>query len=595
MMQPQYVDQYGRPVQVAPGAQVVVMGAPQAQPSMGMGMQMGQPQMGQPQMGMEMQMGQQQPQMQMGMNMQMGQPQPQYAPQYVQPAQPQYVQPQPQPMMVASPTMNYSNSPGYSAMPPTPAPVPAPAPTSPKTTDKPSGGCCGGGKDEPPKPKTFDTVEKVKLLFGVIMAIISMILGITAYAGWSEKTQDFNGIIANWKTTPILDVTFATTCPAGFSQDFGAQTYSTYTSYTVGCSGDNNSSCSTLTAQFVGWRDVDLRVCTRRGGDNALNRVRYDANNPCPAGYVACGPDSCFLSTDGCPVSAWVQQNIGTAPPAGNVTLPAANREEPWGTQKQLFVQMGTPSDLPIVEMQIRQGLPCIGQGPTDTMSSMSVCSDVDTSAANSFNGKSVTTTSSKQDPRYIALDIVSSSQFLGWQSAAIQIEGDGFPDNGLNWQLSYRREIQWSAACPRTRQDVNSIQDKVNSISTAQLVLMIVAILTAIFNLGSACCIYQAWTKETAAKAQALILRQDKCNICADLIGIIPNIVAIVLAYATKSFFQSMQSANCSDSTTSATFSYLATEITGIAGLNVAKFVLMTLFLFYRIYDTKKKMSGAT
>jgi len=255
----------------------------------------------------------------------------------------------------------------------------------------------------------------------------------------------------------------------------------------------------------------------------------------------------------------------------------------------QLFIQNDTNSDLPIVEMQIRQGLPCIGQAPQTTYPSTEVCSD--TSIAGASASVQMTQDTASQDPRYTSLDSIASATFLSWNPSAPT--GDGFVDNGLPWTLSFRHEISWTPDCPQTRQSVVNLTSKVNSISTTQLVLMIVAICVSIFNLLSACCIYQAWQKGFAA-AEPLILRQDKCNICADLIGIIPNIVAIAISFSVKSFFLSMQSANCSDATTTQTFTYIAGQIVSIAGLNVAKFVIMTLFLIYRIHDLRKSMAAA-
>ncbi len=435
------------------------------------------------------------------------------------------------------------------------------------------------------------------MLYGtLVLALVGLALGIAGYASWQEKTQDFNGIISNWQATPIIDARFATgSCPAGYTQESALSSVSfSKTTTSTSSDGSSTSTTSTVSVDFPYYRGDLQMLCVKRQGSNALDRVRKAAADACPTGMHACGTTDCYytatIGAGVCPTTTWAtvsgySQNTTTDPSTGVTTT-----STPMDSINDLSLQMlsNQANGRAVVELQVRQGRPCVGQNPGEAVAPGKVCKD---SIAIPSTGlpAGTSTDTVREDDRYQLLDAqstggITDGTYLGWQGSTLT---EQVPYTNLPWYFSYRNEISWSVDCPQPRSAVVNVQSRVNAISGAQLALFIFSLITGLFNVYSFFVVYRIWTVDKdsiAADKRQLV--QDKCNAVADGAMLIPNIVAIALAYQSKSFFASMETANCSDGTTTSTFTYLAKEITSIAGINVAKFVLCTLFLGYKVFS---------
>lgn len=52
----------------------------------------------------------------------------------------------------------------------------------------------------------LDTKGQLKLLSGIVVGLISLILGIIGFVVWKNLVTDFSGIVDNWRIDPVYVV-----------------------------------------------------------------------------------------------------------------------------------------------------------------------------------------------------------------------------------------------------------------------------------------------------------------------------------------------------------------------------------------------------
>ena len=291
-------------------------------------------------------------------------------------------------------------------------------------------------------------------LFGVFMAIFSIITAVVAFNKIKASSTDVAGIVANWQMTPISDVLWVNSnqaCPTGYA----ATTPMTFPQTTLGCACNGN-------AQFK-WADGSLKpasssatafclknqtnnnlytcselpslqkviltswtgqiMCVKRGGTSAMNSPAPDASDKCPTGTQNCGTGSLSLcqpsSMTTCPINWMSDTNaLGTyaltanSPQlsninsvgysySGQVTNPAdsgTHYYEAGPMTKISAANNWTP--LPIVELGSALGTPCYGEADALTGSQAQLQTPLNT--GNKVNIPTTPACSQKQDPRFM-------------------------------------------------------------------------------------------------------------------------------------------------------------------------------------------------
>jgi len=278
------------------------------------------------------------------------------------------------------------------------------------------------------------------------------------------------------------------------------------------------------------------------------------------------------VSTELCPISDWkVELN--------NATLTSGWESTPIGRSAyRLSFARGT--DLPQVDVQIAQGLPCQTEDPGTTLEYRKVCSD--TEAVKRAGSQSALSSNLKSDKRYVMFDTMTQAEIFSVNPTPNYATARS---NGYDYWFSSRREIKWSDNCPQTRTSVNNTKSRIKIISMAQLAMLIITLVVGCFDIYAAYQIYKELTDDIASNDEDTKRRQTKFDIGCGFINCVPNLVAIVIAFMSKNFYASLMSANCSDELTNSTFNYLADTISTLGSINIAKFCATFLYLCYSFY----------
>jgi hypothetical protein len=240
------------------------------------------------------------------------------------------------------------------------------------------------------------------------------------------------------------------------------------------------------------------------------------------------------------------------------------------------------------VDVQIAQGLPCQTNDPGSVLPIGQLCKS--SSAQKSGSGPPPSTSGHIEDNRYTVFDTLSD--------AAIRSYNPG-PNytfqrlNGYDFSFTSRREIKWADDCPQTRNAVNDTKARINIISLAQLAMLIITLVVGAYDIYYAYHVYKDLTDNDPSNDDSSKRRQTKFDIACGFINCVPNLVAIVIAYMSKNFYASLNSANCSDALTNDTFNYLAETITKLSSINIAKLAATFLYLCYSFYKYWSKYGG--
>lgn len=457
-----------------------------------------------------------------------------------------------------------------------PAPAPAPAPVaSPSTDSQPAVGMSVAAADPPaqekkPYQKPWDDMKKrVGFYVEIALGIVVLILAIVGYAAWSEKIDDFNSVVRTWNMYPPTTFTVGTGSCAADQYTIGLQVK--YND-TIGTGpGGSSGVIGEKTPLLNKWRGSNV-ICMNRDSrlGYATERLRKNPDGTCPGGYTGCPnddvcyPSSAVATAANCPISGF--------------TISGTSATESVSLGSGLFL---TPSrgGRPIANAAFYQGLPCIGTDPDTSVISLDKVPCADTAAANKQSRDS--------DTRYLVTDSgISPSTFLsenGLSSYTSQAELT------INWQLNYRPEILWTATCPRSRSDVSDMKSRVNTIGRAQLAMMIITIIVTIYNFYALATIYKQMRDDNPDNDDLMIYAKDRFNIFADVVILIPTLIATIIAYTSRRFFSDLVDQSCSDDITNRTFKFVADEAIKIGGINIAKLILTVLKTIKNSYDTYK------
>jgi len=328
-------------------------------------------------------------------------------------------------------------------------------------------------------------------------------------------------------------------------------------------------------------------------GSDVLDRPTADPVTGCPSGYRLCGVSDCVSNSygGGCLLSSLkVESPLNPVPAnASTLSIDSTNRlTYLFGTDRS------TPTSAdPVIDIQISLGLPCIGNSPGAAAGINTLC----TSSTDTHTGTgthAIETSSKAEDQRYILFDSNDENTVVNENADAGTLTDIDPLLSGYDWSFSYRRQVTWNVTCPITRQDIVNKVPKVKAISVAQLILMLFTLASSIYNYYATCKIYKEAQDDDPNNDDRTNMSKKKVNIIIDILVIIPTLVAIVIAYQNRNFFQEMNNYACSDGTTNYTFQFLAGKIEAIAGLNIAKFILSFLYLVYRVYHLIKDKQAA-
>ncbi len=154
--------------------------------------------------------------------------------------------------------------------------------------------------------------------------------------------------------------------------------------------------------------------------------------------------------------------------------------------------------------------------------------------------------------------------------------------------------EIYWSPSCEISRPQIFQRENAVLSVRALQLTIMVINIMTGVFGMivqlmlvynkldGNVPCIPGKGEFE-----RKLILVMKTCvDGCCKLCKVVPEIFLIILVASVRVWFQRIDRADCSDSTTDATFSFIGVAVSSAYEANIRAVVIDLLLFLYAVYS---------
>lgn len=462
------------------------------------------------------------------------------------------------------------------------APTPAPAPAE---------------KEETPK---WDCMQKLKLGSALVAGFLSFILALVAYLAWAGSVGDFNGVVDNWVASPVTDLVWtadANNCPALHSSilarvQYNIQNCTTSTTSSSDPTGVSSTASSTsCQSKTENWDLKFIRsayyLCIRHEGPNAVTRLRTDPTDPdCPTDMQYCGGDVCWPVGISCPLSEARSSSAGMSGTPIAFNHPTQSGYSIYAHRNSTYLAP-LPSGGIVDIVLARGGSPCMGLRNPPLYSTSSInCGGI----------------ANTRDPlRYqVAVTGVAQPALFTENRAPAEMLNTWNDYDGTastQWNLWVRREIYWSPSCPQSRESVIDMQNRINSIDASQLAVLIISIFGLMYDCYATWRIYKELTNNDPSDDMHTIKLQIRINIVTDACVLIPTLVAVGIAYTSRSFFDSMKDSVCSDDATNGTFQFLGTEVSKIGGIGVAKAVLCALYLAYRLFTVcrqKNKVAPA-
>jgi len=439
-----------------------------------------------------------------------------------------------------------------------------------------------------------------------------MILSITAYSKWKANADDYNQVLDNWKTSPVINISLVATtdsCPTDWEQiHFGDFTYQR-----AACERGNQTLeyfCDTTypytgtdlfetigTFKLSNWENS--KMCVLRSGVNAIDRP-IEAES----GFKSCGTNPqtgeyFFNDNLPCPLVY-----IGTQVPSSGTYETIS-----FGNGINLHLQRDAAYGRPYLQWATGEGRPCkknwresfngvrtTGNQKGANMTGQSV--DVYRYyAANALNRNPFQTIHpsigdcANSDYRFVEID----SQYEQGLYDTNQLSNSGpIPgyayvyandSSSTNWTQWNRPEILWKEDCEYTRSDVDNVNAVIKVVTATTLAVMVISIFAAIFD-----CVLEGWAfknlhDDDDTNDEVAGTWQKLGNCCCTIGLMVTTIVTFIFISKAKNFFRAMKDAECSDFQTNDSIGYLAETAIGLFNIWIGKIVLDSIKLCYYFY----------
>lgn len=397
----------------------------------------------------------------------------------------------------------------------------------------------------------------------------------------------------NWRLTPLTNISAASDC-AVLGADYFALTIPSYPGVdrycdcgtlelsTRGVCNSTQIGCTNVSQslpQVLKWRNVTL--CGRRiGGDksagsnglplNALNRPRVVGAASCPSGFRKCGvyggpaddtkEFTCSLANDSCPItSVRVVSNAQIGSDPGECQGPNT-----FGLDRSICVSREQTA-LPAVTSRVFPDSACFpGRLELRPRTQFDFRTGPEEYCA-------------KSDPRWGTRETRSETAL--YADIGISVPYINFSNPSRNFAFADRNEILWQFNCTFERMFVVDLDDDVQSLTSAQLALLVISILLGVsIGIGYNCWECNQKDDESYADDTKRQLCCRRCKMCVIIGGslgkIVPLAVALAISISVRSTFADLKDAACSDPDFQNTISFFATESRKQSFLNIALLV---------------------
>jgi len=458
-------------------------------------------------------------------------------------------------------------------------------------------------------------VPLIFLVITIVFSIISIVLSIVAYAKWKKNADEYSSVLNNWRTTPIVNVSWESTttgCPTGTERvGMGVIDYQQ-----VFCEGDTNTTnyyCDAPvparegTEVFNTISEIGLMywensaLCITRGGTNAIDRPLKQKS-----GFKSCGTnpqtgDFFFNENLPCPVT-WFKS---TPPSSGSYQTITAGTGERW------YYSRDPAIGRPYLQFTGGEGLPCTGSYSendgvrasfSDYPAGLNLTGAAFTVSNANGDQKNPFRTSHPQigrcartDNRFIAMDESAEEHLYNYNlktnNGPILLSQYVYASDSLsvNWTAWNRPEILWKESCDVTREQVNNVEHVIDTVTATTLAVMIITLFAGCFDIC-----FGVWGFKNAVDSDPEndaipSYYQNFGNFCCTLGLIITTSVSFAFIAKAKGFFRAMQDADCSDSITNGAVRTLSKTALEIFEIWVAKMVLDILKILWYCYQIYK------
>ncbi len=321
--------------------------------------------------------------------------------------------------------------------------------------------------------------------FTFVVSLVSMILAIVAYAEWRANADEYDRIIDNWKTTPVVNFTrvgITESCPSGFDTlTFNSVEYQQAVCTTGGvdsiyyCNTQDPVKNGTDSFQEVDkyavafWRDSKL--CVLRDGTNAVDRPLNSES-----GFRLCGTNNetgnyYFDQGKPCPVTY-----ISNVPPTSGGAFESYTMGASGYT---LYVSRNPVVGRPFLQFTTGEGFPCKtdlnkfnGIRSSGTPAGLNHTSDAFTvtvtgtaTTRNPFRTVHPEFGACDTDSRFSEIDQQPEETLyddnLNTRGGNVQLSSYVYASDSLstNWTFWNRPEILWREGCEYSRQEVTNVR----------------------------------------------------------------------------------------------------------------------------------------
>ncbi|KRX08431.1 hypothetical protein PPERSA_12912 [Pseudocohnilembus persalinus] len=459
-----------------------------------------------------------------------------------------------------------------------------------------------------------------------------MILAIQAYAQFSGVIFEYEQIVNNLKQSPIVDVQLKTSssCSKGYEPIFQYDFMGTYD----GCDCTNGSNLSTyalsrkvyqgtcdknqtkagcdeydaIDAQELSLYDINgvaQNICVKRSSDVFYKDAPLDGK--CSSDQKTCGSDEnknsiyCVDKDEDCPIYSFVFSSPGDSAYSDYTELTMNYAT----VNSYSFYYSRTGTEQPISELRLTEGSGVcqnntahnIESGHTEyvlMVDQRSKCKDTD-----------------DRFDKYTSP--IQNSEYTYFAANDLEIELNALPDfslktNDYYYNAYFRKFIQWDVEERDSLRDVVNKHDKVDTMSSSQLVVMVINIIVCIvvsiiltisqvYNL----CGKDVPCIEGDGEAEQIRIKRIKkiCNYGAKILQLPFIVWALVLSGSNRHFFKNVASSEASDSQTNGDMKDLATliedevywkNIQMIIAFIVIVLIDLALFLKKKLCSKKKK-----
>mmetsp|Transcript_17392 Transcript_17392/g.19511 ORF Transcript_17392/g.19511 Transcript_17392/m.19511 type:complete len:774 (+) Transcript_17392:49-2370(+) len=452
---------------------------------------------------------------------------------------------------------------------------------------------------------------KCRICIGVIWSLASIVLAVLAYQKWNNATSQFDGVLNNWASAPIVDVhlTDASTCNLGAGWEMAP--YSARAAWELAqdaCfSVDDGQLCRKKGEEvhhlLTRWRGGKLCVKRLPAQFNIYGRPQQSGTPlACPATLRSCGEGlDCYPAFEPCPITSLLVTVPGPVAPD--------TEQRSMGGGAVLEVRRDTLSEVnrPLVDLRIsRAGLPCIKSSsgspvnlrpPTGGPCGSSL--DHRFVLVDKYNEPDLLEDNGApmwlRDIGRVTLDACRGIVCGAGQTCEHGVCVDESPvprsDGTRTWDLAARPQILWAQVCQDTRDEsldvstsaVASVSTIVKRILTMQMMVLVISCVMGVFNLYASHKIWRELTDNDDANDEKTSKRKVYCNILGQALVMMPTALAILMVYNSNDFFLFIVEKKCSDDITNRPFTFLADNAGRVLTINICKVAGGFLYLVYR------------